>query len=427
MNINKKFKNSFFRSIILLTSGTAFAQLLNTLLAPLITRIYTPEEYGVLTLYISIVTVISIGASLDYQKAIPLVKTRSSAYNLIFLSCVILFSITIILLLVIAIWGQYIFGYLNIDTLTTYKYLIPIGVFFIGTYNIFLHWSLRTKDFKRISITKVNQSIASNFTQICLGLLNIGPIGLITGNIIGQSAGVTKLSLPVFNNRKNFIKVIKYTKIKKLAKSFINFPLYSSPSNYVYTAGNQAPIVVLAVMFGATVSGLYGLANIIVNLPISLLATSVSQVFYSEIASIGKSNPKKIRNLSMSLFLKLALVGLVPLIIFIVMGPWLFATVFGELWYEAGVYSQIIAFIAYIHFIILPSGRILEILGKQNIALILNVIRLILILFTFYLSSVFNFNSYQTIISYAIASSLSYILLFFFTHFILIKEEKYID
>ena len=422
--LKKLLENKFIKNIVMVASGTAFAQILTIAMTPIITRIYLPEEYGILSVYASLLTLLSIGASLDYQKAIPIAEDNQSAYNLIAGAFLILLTFIVGLSLVFAFWGEQVISLLNSEALIDYKYLISLGVLFAGGYNIILHWSLRTKDFGIVTRTRVTQSIASNFSKVGLGLIGLGPLGLIIGQIIGQSGGISRLSSPLIKKRREIIKAIKWIEIKKLFIRYIKFPLFSAPSNYVYTAGSQAPIIILTALFGPTTAGLYGLANTIVSLPISLLATSVSEVFYSEVASIGKSNPNKIKSLLLKLSSKLALIGIVPLVVFVSFGPWLFSFVFGQHWYDAGVYARLLAFVAYAHFIILPAGRILEVLEKQNISLVMNVFGLMVIILTFVCTSLLSFTELQTVMLYALVSTVNYLILFIVVKNVLSKESR---
>jgi O-antigen/teichoic acid export membrane protein len=419
--LKRLLENKFVKNIVIVASGTAFAQILTIAMTPIITRIYPPEEYGILSVYGSLLTLLSIGASLDYQKAIPIAEDNYSAYNLIAGAFFILLTFIVGLSLVFTFWGEQVMNLLNSEALIDYTYLIPLGVLFAGGYNIILHWSLRSKDFKAITRTKVTQSIASNFCKVGLGLIGLGSLGLIISQIIGQGGGIFRLSSPLIEKRREIIKDIKWIEIKKLFIRYIKFPLFSAPSNYVYTAGSQAPIIILTVLFGTSTAGLYGLAISIVSLPISLLASSISDVFYSEVASIGKSSPNKIKSLLLKLSGKLALIGIVPLVVFVSFGPWLFSFVFGQHWYDAGVYARLLAFVAYAQFIILPSGRILEVLEKQNIGLFMNVFGLIIIIFTFVSASFLGFTAIQTIMLYALASTMNYLLIFIIVQKVLSK------
>jgi O-antigen/teichoic acid export membrane protein len=427
IKLKEMFKSRFVKNITLVASGTAFAQLLSILLSPIITRIYSPEEYGILSVFVSLLSLLSVGATLNYHRAIPLAENDKKSFNVIALSFIILSLFTGIISAVLLFKGEGLINLLNSTTLLNYMFVIPVGVFFLGVYNILLHWSLRIKDFKTLTRTKVTQSVAANLSKIAFGLFGFGSAGLLIGQIIGQSGGICRLSKPLLAQKKEFMKSIDIKQIKIIAKRYVKFPIYTTPGGYVYTAGNQAPIIILSLTFGTSVVGFYGLANSIVNLPISLLATSVSQVFYSEAARIGKENLRKIRTLSIKLSLKLALIGLIPLMVFVLLGPWLFSSVFGATWYDAGVYAQVLSIGAYTHFVILPITRVLEILEKQQIALIINVFRLIAIISAFFISSFSDFTPLLTMVMYVTVSSLSYLILFIAVLIIITKETRIVE
>jgi O-antigen/teichoic acid export membrane protein len=177
-------------------------------------------------------------------------------------------------------------------------------------------------------------------------------------------------------------------------------------------------------LFGSAITGLFGLANSIIQLPMNLIGNSVAQVFYSEAANIGKTNPIKIKSLSVKLIKKLALIALVPLITLLLFGPWLFSFVFGAEWYDAGVYARILSVVVYFHFITLPIGRILEIFERQREGLIFNSIRLIMVLSVFFVANRFDFTSYQTVALYSFSNSITYIALLVMVIKIMNQEIK---
>ena len=420
---NKVWKSRVAKGITLIAGGTAFAQFLTIIFTPLITRIYPPEQYGILTTYTAILSLLVISASFDYQKAIPLAKNDTKAINLLTLSMIFLLFTTILITLILVFAGDFFLDLLDGKALSSYKYLIPVGIFFAGTYNIVLQWGFRNRDYRVITRTKFSQSITSNLTKLGLGLIKLGPIGLILGVIIGQSAGITSLASPIIKERK-LISEIKFLKLKEVLIRYKKFPIYSAPSNYVYTAGNSLPVIFLTTLFGSAVTGLFGLANSIINLPMNLIGNSVSQVFYSEAANLGKDNPLKIKKLAVKLIKQLSVIALIPLIILALFGPWLFSFVFGPAWYEAGVYARILSFMVYFHFIILPLGRILEIFERQRDGLIFNIIRLIMALTVFGISKIFNYDSFQTVALYALSNSIMYIALLVMVMKIMNQEIK---
>lgn len=416
-------KSSFGKNITLIAGGTALAQAIGIIFSPVITRMYLPEQYGILTAYTAVLGLLAISASFDYQKAIPIAKNDGEAINLLVLSVCFLLSSTLLIVILLSLFGEYVLNLLDSKVLSSYKYLIPIGVLFTGTYNIVLQWGFRNRNYKVITRTTISQSVAANATKVILGLMKVGPIGLILGVIIGQSAGITSLISPLIKN-KELLSEINFQRLKKVLKRYKNFPLYSAPSNYVYTAGDSFPVILLTSLFGNAATGLFGLAYSIIKLPMNIIGNSVSQVFYSEAANIGKTNPQQIKNLSVELLKKLSIIALVPLIPLLLFGPWLFSFVFGAEWYEAGIYARILSVMVYFHFIILPIGRILEVFERQREGLIFNIIRLGMVLAVFFISKIFNFSSYQTVALYSFSNSITYMALIAMVMKIMNQEIK---
>ncbi|GAA5415779.1 hypothetical protein Pryu01_00811 [Paraliobacillus ryukyuensis] len=425
--LSKKIKKSKFRkNILLIAGGTAFAQVLGIIFSPIITRIYPPEQYGVLTAYTAVLGLIVISASLDYQKAIPIAEDDNKAVNLLVLSLISLFSVVAFITILLYFFGDFFLVVLDSEVLSSYKYLIPLGVIFAGLYNIVLQWGFRKRNYRVITRTKISQSFTSNLIKIGLGILNIGPIGLIIGTITGQSAGITSLSFPLFKNR-SAINTVNFKSLKYVLKRYKKFPLFSAPSNYVYTASNNLPIILLASLFDSTVTGFFGLAKSITYLPISLIGNSISQVFYSESAYLGNENPKEIKKLSIKLMRKIAIVAMIPLLLLLFFGPLVFSFVFGDDWYGAGVYARLLSIMVYFHFIITPIGRVLEIFERQRAGLVLNIVRLCLVVGVFLSSKMMEFNSYITIGLYSISNAVTYIILLIMVLRILDNEIKRVD
>ncbi len=143
---------------------------------------------------------ISIIASFDYQKVIPIAEDDDSAINVFALSMLILVFFVITTLLLLTFWSNEILSILDSKVLKDYKYLIPIGVFFSGFYDVLLQWTYRVRNYGAITRTKVNQSTFSNLFKVFIGLLRVGPMGLIVGHVLGQSAGITTLARLILKN-----------------------------------------------------------------------------------------------------------------------------------------------------------------------------------------------------------------------------------
>jgi len=409
-SIAKIIRNKFIKGVFLISGGTALAQVITILGKPIITRIYTPEEYGVLSVYISIITLLSIVSSFKYEWAIPISKDSSEAINTTIISIIILviFSISI---MVIVLMGDYrIFEVLSAQSLYKYRILVPIGILFIGFYNIFNQWALRVSNYTVLARTKIVQSAFKNIVMIVASFFNLGSLGLILGQIIGQSSGTVSLAKSSINEYYKIRHEIKYKKVVSDAIKFKRFPIYSAPSQLSNSAGIQLPILFISSIYGASVIGYYGLANSIVQIPVTLIGKSVGNVFYSEAARIGRSNPKYLNKLAKKVTLHLFLMGLVPVIIIMIWGPNLFSLVFGEEWFDAGNYARIISILVFSKFIFTPISMIYTVFEEQKKDFMLNLTRLGIILIVFFLSYYLKLSSYKSILIYSISMTFIYFI-----------------
>jgi len=412
MEIIKKLRKSKFgRSVVLIAGGTASAQVLNTIFSPLITRIYTPEEYGILTAYVTIIGLLALGA-FKYEIGIVIAEDEEKAINVFALSMIVLFGYVLLITSALILLRDGFTSIFNVDSIGNFKYLIPVGILLLGLYQIVRQWAYRTKDFKSIARTTITQSLSGNIVKIVLGLIGLGAPGLIIGNIVKESAGIYTLSRPIRRLNKRVLSAINMDSIKQSAVRYRDFPLFNLPTHFLSNFATKLPILFLTFSYGPEIVGLFGLANTIVRLPMRLIGSSVGDVFYSEAANLGKSNPKRLKALSSSLIRKLSALGIIPLSILLFLGPQLFSFAFGDSWYDAGVYASIMSVMVFFMLIFAPISRVYEVFERQRVRLIIDVLKTILVLLTFGISWYLHLSSYLTIILYSIVMSLIHFIIY---------------
>jgi len=413
LNIIKKLiDNKFFRSVILIAGGTAFGQAIIIISSPIISRLYSPEEYGILTTFTAVLGMLAVVGSLKYEWGIAIADDDDKAINVTALSFLVLFVVVGLLALILYGYGEEILVIMDGENLYKYRLFIPIGVLFIGIYNILTQWALRKKNFKALSKTKVSQSIVQSLIHILFGFFNMGPIALIIGRILGQSAGTITLAIPFLDKDRKLIKKINRKDIFWSAKRYIKFPLISSISQFLNTASIQLPVLFISSQYGNKAIGFYGLANSIINLPTTLIGNAVGDVFYGEAASVGNQDPLRLKQLSIEILKKLMIIGLVPLIIIVLFGPYLFLFVFGVEWKEAGIYARIISFLAYARLIFIPVSRIYSIFERQKEAFLIDALRVILVIIVFTITNYLNLNLLYAVSLYSFSISLVYLITF---------------
>lgn len=409
--VNFYLKGSFAKNILIIASGTAFAQAIGLLLTPILTRVYTPEDYGVFKVYMSILAIMEI-STLHYEQAIPIAEDDDSAINLFALSGIIMFGFITLALITFKVISFLDVSFIDEGILLNYLFLIILGSILISSYRVSTQLSYRERTYKTLSKMRINQSLLGNATKLVLGFARFGAPGLMIGYVIGQSMGVSTI-IREFKSKESYsLKKIRINKIKNLLIRYSRFPIYLVPTTLTIKLSKSLPVFFIAALYGKEVIGFYALATTIVKQPMNLIGTSVGKVYYSEAARKGKENPLYLKQISKKISSKLLVVGLIPFFIFALFGPVIFSVFFGTEWYEAGVYARIFAFYALIEFSTAPVSRVYEIFERQNTKLKLHLIKLLLILLVFGVGNIFNLNQYMTISLYILVMALSYIVIY---------------
>lgn len=369
-------KGRFVRGVLALSTATAIGQAIAILTSPVITRLYSPEDFGVLAVYSSYLGIIIVIASLRYELAIPLPRSDGSAANVLALSLVNLAGVTALTGLVVALFGKRIVVWSNTPQLISYIWLLPLGVLLGGAYQAFNYWAIRKRAFTRLARTKIQQGAGSAVIKIALGLAQFGTIGLLLGNIVGQAAGLVSLLFGALREDVVALKRIRRTRIRWTARRYRDFPLYSTWSAVANTAGSQLPLLLFSALFSPTVAGLYMLGHRVLHMPMNLLGTSIGQVFHANAAEARRDN--RLGVLTLKAFEALVRISFGPMVLLAVVAPQLFTFFFGQEWKMAGVYAQWMIPWLVIVFITSPISTLVSVMEKQKQGLIFQISLLVI-------------------------------------------------
>jgi O-antigen/teichoic acid export membrane protein len=412
-------QNKFTRNVILLASGTIISQIILTLSSPVLTRLYKPEDFGVLSVYISIISMVNTVVSLRYEFAIPLPESDEVGANLMFLAFWIMVAFCSLFGIGLFQWGTQLVIWTKTPILQSYLWLIPIGLFMMGFYQILNYWAIRKKAFSRISRTKLSQSIGQVMIQVSFGIMRLGPLGLLIGQIVGSFAGSGTLMYLAWQLDQQNIQKVSLKGMWEAAKRYRRFPLIASYSGLLNSAGLQIPSLILASIYGSKVVGLFALSQRVIAVPMTLIGTSVSQVYVGEAATLARSDPKAWKKLYKKTVRQLFLIGLIPTIVLGAGGAWIFSLFFGKAWYEAGVYTQIMALMFLAQFVTTPISMTFSISERQDLALAWNLGRLIMVIGGLVLAEYLNMKPIMTIGFYSINMLISYVGLFLLSSYAL--------
>lgn len=417
----KSSTGAIFRHMAILSSGAIIAKVITILLMPVITRIYLPEHLGVLASFTSLTLMLSPCGTLLYHKAIPLLKNNGLAVNLVVLCVSILAIYAIMITLFFGYFSPILLGVFSMDVFLPFWWFIPAAVVSAGMYDFLNYWAIREKAFAPLARTRILKSVIGISTKIGLGFLGVRPLGLLIGQLFDQMGGILSLLNDFFNKLRFFWKDVSVERILFLAKHYAEFPKYRLPSQFLLMFSTKIPVLFFAWQYGAELTGQFGLAIMVLAVPMDFFGQAIGQAYYAEISGIGRRYPKAIYEVTKTLVKKLFLVSIIPFLVLFFLGPWLFEFVFGGAWRQAGVFASILAFYLLGQLIFSPIGNVLTVIEKQKVLFVLHLCRFFGIVLILYSAYFLNLSALSVVVMYSLLMNGHYV----FSYLITMKLVKF--
>lgn len=399
-------RTEYARNIVTLMTGTTIAQAIPIAISPLLTRIYTPKDFGVLALFVSIITIFGSIANARYELAIMLPEKDEDAINIFALGFIINCILSLILMLLAIGFNDIFTRLLDNQEISFWLYFVPLAVFFTGLFNLLNYFNNRRKNYKDLKNAVIIKSIYSAVIQLSIGLIKTGATGLISGQIISNFFANTKLLRNILKDKKLVTKISK-NEIIVLARRYKTFPKYSVLAILFNNLSQYLINILISSLFNIITLGFYSLVLRVLGIPATLIGSSIGQVFFQQASQEKQKTGLAIESFNCTIK-KLLIIG-IPLFVFIYLTveP-LFIFVFGEEWKIAGYYAKLICPLFFIRFIVSTVSPIDTVMEKQNIYLLFNIILLITSLVILYISHNQLFEMF--LIRYSISISIIYVL-----------------
>jgi len=389
----------FITNVLKLVSGSVVAQALGILLVPIITRLYSPGDYGVFQLFLAISSILAVLSCLSYQLAIMLPKEDEDSANLVVLCLKLICVISVIS------GGGFIFlsGWvgevLNTPDLSKYLVFLPVIVFLNGMFLVLNYWLSRRVRFGAIATAQVANSVSSKAVQIGAGIGSASPLGLVLGLIAGYGVALL-IMLRGIREDLSLFRAVNPSRIRQLAIRYKRFPLFTSWSTVANSVSLQVAPLMLASFFSPVVVGFYGMAQTIINMPMSFIGSAIGQVFFQK-ASEEKNRTGSVKTIVREIHQRLISIGLFPILILMIIGEELFALVLGAQWGTAGEYACILAPWMFLVFIASPLSTIFSVLEKQSVGLAFNLMVLLSRITVLYVGGIYG-NPVITLVLYSL-------------------------
>ena len=366
--IRRLTSGAFLRDVLKLAVGTVLGRAIALVALPLVTRLYAPEDFALLAVYLSLVSLVSVIACFRLEIAIPLADDETDAVNLLALALTALFFVSGLALVLSLAMPQTLAHWLGKPEIAPYLWLVPLGIAMAGSYAAFQFWATRARRFGAIARTRIGQAMTGVATILSLGWAGFAPLGLLLGNAFNTGAGGATLAFHALRADRARMREISPALMKTALRKYYRYPVYSTPEALFNIAGIQVPILLIAA-HGDSEAGFLLLAMQIMTAPMTLLGKSISQVYMSRAPEEFREG--RLAPFTLSIMRRLMMVGTGPLILVGVLAPIVFPWLFGADWVRSGeIVTWLVPWMA-LQFIASPVSMVLHTVNRQTWAMFL--------------------------------------------------------
>jgi O-antigen/teichoic acid export membrane protein len=363
-------KSSFLKNSSILFGGTCLSILIQVLATPILTRLYSPKEFGAFALFFSIVTFLSIIITAKYELTVLLPKDNVDGAALVLISIIISFIFSSIILC-----GIFIF--VEIFKFNIWLYLVPLTCLFIGFFQSGCYWLIRQKKFVSLAKIKIMHVFITVISSVLLSFILTDYWGLMIGYAAGYVITGSVVLVIIFQEiKKHWADIDGMSKLLKCMRRYRDFPLYSNITGLIEIFSAQLPTFLLTSFFGVSTVGFYSMAQRVTNVPVRAIAAAIGDVFRQK-ASSEYTNQEGCKGLFLKVLVLLTTLAIISFSIFFVIAPELFELVFGKEWRISGEYARIVTGMLSLQFIVGPLSNMFMIAEKQKISLIIQIYLLI--------------------------------------------------
>ena len=413
--INKlKPKSEFTRNVLTLMTGTTIAQAIPIVISPILTRIYSPEDFGLFALYMSIVSILTVIVAGRYELAIMVPKNNRRAFSVLVLAILFTVIFSIIILIIICIFKFQIINLFHQSEISIWIYFIPLSIMLNGIYQSLYYYFLRNKLFSTLAKGKVYQSFMASSVNLLLFFMK-NETGLVAGSILGQ---LSSIYIFLSTGGSSLVKKVSFKQIQYMFILYIDFLKYNSLSALLNYSSIEFAILFISSFFQPETVGIYFLTQKILFAPSGIIGSAIGQVFIQKV--FDKNRNFDINKLFHSTIIKLLYIIILPSIVIYIYGEDIFLYIFGKDWSQAGLYAKIMLPYFILRFIGAPVSTLPSLMGYQKNMLYWNMFRLLGVMLIGYFNTD-NFTNF--IFLYSFFMGFTFIILLFFVN-IITKNKK---
>ena len=369
-------RGGLLRAVLTLVAGGGVAQAIPLLVVPWLTRMYTPQQFGIYQLFAAVAANLAVVACARYEFALPLIGGGADARALRALCLRVLAAVTCLTAPGAAVWFALDGG--------AWTLWLPLAVGVLGFLSLATLWATRMQSYRLLAIARVVQYGGASLAQAGAALLGAGVQGLIVAPIAAAAAAAAMLRMPLRDTVTGTDAggpsrpADSAPRWLQLARRFRDFPLLNTPHAFMGALQDTTAIWLILHWQGAAAAGFWGLALRYLKAPATLVGGAVSQALYPRLAAHGAAGddahaPLRVtpegRAAVRRVMAGLALIALPLVVLLWALAPWGFEHLFGADWRGAGELARALAVYIGVHFVASPLAVVTLAWGAQAWAL----------------------------------------------------------
>ncbi|HHF3084262.1 TPA: lipopolysaccharide biosynthesis protein [Vibrio diabolicus] len=387
---------SFIKGAGIIMLGSIIGQGIMFISYPIISNLYSPSDFGIYSVLLSTVSIISIIASFRYELAIPQKKYKKLAFAYIDICVFLSFLVSLSIIMLV----PFLYGFLEYRF--EFYMFCALAVLFSSIGLSLTYECIRTKNFYTLGKNRVQQSLVTVISQVSLSF--IGWRGLIIGLISSHIISTLYLS----NRLKYKIGWFGWSKYIRLIRKEADFPKFSLPSALFNSMSNNLPLVFFTMYYGVLEGGLFAIAIKLTLAPSSILGQAFSKVIHSSLANA--KNQHDIREQVVKFTFLLISISVLVFYNYFVWIDVIIKSFFNDEWFGSVSYIHAILTWAIFQFIASPLSSYFFITKNQKLELYIQVcissVKIVLAPLIFSLVS----SPSMGVLYYSIMSSITYAL-----------------
>lgn len=380
-------KSAFVRNILVVMTGTAIAQAIGFALSPLISRLFSPSDFGVFGSFVAVASIIGTVTTLQYSQAIMLPKEEGEAINVLALSCLCTLLLSGLCLAACLVAPGTLNGLMKTNGIWPLVLLV-CATFVSGANQSFQAWCVRSKAFKHTSASQVVRSLSSNGLQLGCGCLKAGAPGLICSTVLADILATLNLGLVVLRDWKMLRHRAGWQTFRRLALEYHDFPMYSASTSLMNALSLGLPVLLLTRFYGLAVAGGYAFAMRVLSTPMNFALTALRQVLFQKAAEAHNAG-RRLTRLYAGITVGLFAVALLPSLVLMAWAPQFFAWLFGAQWLQAGQFASSLVLWLLFMFSNVPATLFARIIRIQRQMFMFDVTLLLVRTASLYLGGVY--------------------------------------